>query len=65
MKVAKSKREKDYWSQLTYEYMTEESEDENGIVMTHKLSWTSNSKCRLELLVQLCKIISHYVYIAG
>ena len=44
-KVLKNKHEKDYWSQITFEYMTEESEDEeNGIIRTHKLSWTSNCK---------------------
>ena len=45
MKMLDNQREQDYWLQITYEYMTEESEDEEGeYIRLHKLSWTSHSK---------------------
>ena len=45
MKMLDNQRERDYWLQITYEYMTEESEDEEReYIRMHKLSWTSHSK---------------------
>lgn len=64
MKMVKNNREKDYWSQITFEYMTEESEDEeNDVVRTHKLSWTSNSKkYRMLLLLSHSQIICFLIF---
>jgi len=35
------------WEQLSGDYMTEESENEDGIIYYHKLIWTSESMITL------------------
>ena len=43
--MLKTEQERNYWSQLNEQYMTEESEDEeSGVINQHPLTWTSDSK---------------------
>ena len=52
--------EKEKWSMLSFQYMTEESDDDeepNAIVL-HKLSWRSESKLCCNAMFTMCIIYS-------
>ena len=45
--------EKKYWKHITYEYMTDESDDDEneGVIILHKHKW--RSQCKLYTCVQI------------
>ena len=42
-RVVQTEEEQIAWDQLSGDYMTEESENEDGVIYYHKLTWTSES----------------------
>ena len=43
LKYCKTNKEMKYWKQLDEQYMTEESDDDEGAFRTHKPMWRSQS----------------------